>query len=108
GGPRLRWAVRTLPWYEERGAQRASTWPCCRARGQPRLLPCACVVAMRVPAPIRHCAQQPRAGVRRKLAGAGEHEEVSPWQRENVYESQCTVDGVFARVVCCGHGAILA
>jgi len=30
--------------------------------------------------------------VRRKLAGAVEHEEVSSWQRENVDASQCPVE----------------
>src|SRR5262245_6222492 len=54
-----------------------------------------------------HLAQQQLAGVRRKLVGAVEPEEVSPWQRENVDESMCPVDGLFARVVWCGHGDVL-
>src|SRR5215471_1880893 len=73
-----------------------------------RLWPWGRAVAMGVHALRRHLAPQPWAGGRRKLAGAGEHEEVAPRQRENVYASKWMVDGVFARVVYCGHGDVLA
>src|SRR5215510_12325081 len=65
-------------------------------------------MAMGVHALIRNLSKQQLAGVRRKRTSAVEHEEVSPWQRDNVYESKCIVDGVFALVVCGGHGDVLA
>src|SRR5262252_346224 len=101
-------AVRALPWHAGRVATRAYHWPCCRSMRRPAAL---AMSASRCPgrAWLRsHLAHQPRAGVRRQLAGAVEHEEVSSWQRENVDASKCPVDSVFAHVVCGHHGDVLA
>src|SRR5262249_9304841 len=101
-------AVRALPWHEGRVAKLAYHWPCCRPMSRPAA---HAMSASRCPgrAWLRsHLAHQPRAGVRRKLPGAVEHEEVSSWQRENVDGSKYPVDGVFALVVCGHHGDVLA
>src|SRR6266853_3396326 len=101
-------AVRALPWHAGRVGKRAYHWPCCPPLSRPAAL---AMSASRCPRRVwlrSHLAHQPRAGVRRKLAGAVEHEEVSSWQRENVYASKCPVDGVFARVVYSRHGDVLA
>src|SRR5262245_49531702 len=101
-------AVWGFPWHAGRVATQAYHWPYCRRMSRPAAL---AMSASRCPghAWLRsHLAHQPRAGVRRKLAGAVEHEEVSSWQRENVDASQCPVDGVLAHVVCGHHGDVLA